>query len=226
MRVYVAGKGAFAAEVFSLASRLGHEVVGVSAPPLRGGGQLPDRLRAAAEREGVPWLPAGQLRADLLPDGTDLIIAAHSHDFIGRATLARSRLGGVGYHPSLLPRHRGRDAIRWTIHMGDPVAGGSVYWLSNRVDGGDIAAQDFAFVSPDETPDSLWRGKLFPMGLKLFEQVLEDLKAGVIRRQPQDEAHATWEPSWSRAPLHRPELLLLGSAPEGFTYSQRAARSG
>jgi methionyl-tRNA formyltransferase len=110
--------------------------------------------------------------------------------------------------------------------MGDPVAGGSVYWLSNRVDGGDIAAQDFAFVSPDETPDSLWRGKLFPMGLKLFEQVLEDLKAGVIRRQPQDEAYATWEPSWSRAPLHRPELLLLGSAPEGFTYSQRAARSG
>jgi methionyl-tRNA formyltransferase len=56
--------------------------------------------------------------------------------------------------------------------------------------------------------------------------VLEDLKGGVIRRQPQDEAHATWEPSWSRAPLHRPELLLLGSAPEGFTYSQRAARLG
>lgn len=225
MRIYIAGKGAFAAEVYGLARRLGHEVVGVSAPPLRGDGQLADRLRNAAERDDVPWLPAGQLRADLLPEGIDLIIAAHSHDFIGRTTRMKARLGGIGYHPSLLPLHRGRDAIRWTVHMRDPVAGGSVYWLSDRVDGGDIAAQDFAFVAQDETPDTLWRGKLFPMGLRLFEAVLTDLQAGVIRRQPQDEAYATWEPSWGRAPLVRPDLALLGRAPEGFTFSQRAARA-
>ena len=226
MRLYIAGKGAFAAEVYGLARRLGHEVAGVSAPPLRGNAQLPDRLRAAAERDAVPWLPAGQLRADLLPADVDLIIAAHSHDFIGRTTRMKARLGGIGYHPSLLPRHRGRDAIRWTIHMGDAVAGGSVYWLSERVDGGDIAAQDFCFVGRDETPDTLWRGKLFPMGLRLFEAVLSDLQGGVIRREPQDEAFASWEPSWGRAPLVRPDLTLLGRTPKGFTFSQRAARAG
>ena len=43
--------------------------------------------------------------------------AAHSHDFIGRKTRALSRLGALGYHPSLLPLHRGRDAIRWAVHM-------------------------------------------------------------------------------------------------------------
>lgn len=226
MRVYIAGKGAFAASVYALARELGHDIAGVSAPPLRGNGVLPDRLRTAAERDDVPWLPAGQLRAELLPADVDLIIAAHSHDFIGRATLNRARLGGIGYHPSLLPRHRGRDAIRWTIHLGEAVAGGSVYWLSDRVDGGDIAAQDFCFVGNEETPDTLWRGKLFPMGLGLFRSVLTDLAAGLIRRQPQDEAYATWEPSWGRRPLHRPDLMLLGSAPEGFTFSQRAARAG
>lgn len=225
MRLYIAGKGEFGAAVFRLAASLGHEIAGVSAPPLRGGGELPDRLRNEAEKAGVPWLAAGLLQAPLLPPDVDLIIAAHSHDFIGRATRMRARLGGIGYHPSLLPRHRGRDAIRWTIHMGDAIAGGSVYWLSDKVDGGDIAAQDFVFVSPGETPDTLWRKKLFPLGVKLFEAALTDLSAGVIRRQPQGEEFATWEPSWGRPPLNRPDLVMIAGGPDGFSYSQRAARA-
>jgi len=52
----------------------------------------------------------------------------------------------------------------------------------------------------------------------LFSRVLDDLAvaagAGCLEDAigwgtPQDEALATWEPSWSRAPLHRPDLLLL-----------------
>jgi len=76
-----------------------------------------------------------------LPGGVDLILYAHSHDFIGAATRGKTRLGAMGYHPSLLPLHRGRDAVCWTLRMGDKVAGGSVYWLTDVVDGGPIAAQ-------------------------------------------------------------------------------------
>lgn len=225
MRLYIAGKGAFGASVFDLALRLGHEIAGVSAPAENSRRDGPDRLMFAADRKGVPWLEAGRLRAEFMPAGVDLILAAHSHDFIGRATRMKARLGGIGFHPSLLPRHRGRDAIRWTIHMRDAIAGGSVYWLSERVDGGDIAAQDFVFVDPDETVESLWRAKLAPLGVRLFETVLNDLGAGVIRRQKQDEAVATWEPSWERQPLQRPDLLLLGAAPEGMVVEERAGRA-
>ena len=225
MKIYLAGQRAFGADVFRLIRGLGHEIVGVSAPAFASDGAKPDRLRGQAELHGIPWLEAGRLNADTFPAGVDLIVAAHSHDFIGLKTRMRARLGGIGYHPSLLPRHRGRDAVRWTLHMRDPIAGGTVYWLSEKTDGGDIAAQDYCFVSPKETVESLWRDKLAPMGLRLFEAVLKDLSAGIMRRQPQDETFATWEPSWGRPPLMRPDLELIGHAPAGFRVERTAARS-
>lgn len=222
LRLFVAGQKAFGAAVFEKARELGHEVVGVSAPPMSDDGKRSDRLRFAAERAGVPWMPAGTLNADTLPGGVDLILAAHSHDFIGRRTRNRARLGGVGYHPSLLPLHRGRDAVRWALHMGDRVTGGTVYWLSDNVDCGDIAAQAHAFIRPGDTAEALWRRELFPLGVRLFAQVLGDLASGRLVAVPQKRfGPGSWEPSFERPPLYRPDLLQIGGAGagglEGFT---------
>jgi methionyl-tRNA formyltransferase len=205
MRIFIAGQKAFGVEVYKLCVARGHEIAGVSAPRLAGDGDKPDRLRAAAEKDGVPWIEAGKLNADSLPDGVDLICAAHSHDFTGRKTRERARLGAIGYHPSLLPLHRGRDAIVWTLHMGEKVTGGTIYWMNDIMDGGDIAAQEHIFVPPGATAGDLWREQLFPLGLKLYERVLEDLERGIIVRQPQNHDLATWEPSWDRPPLKRPD---------------------
>ena len=216
MRIYLAGQKAFGAAAFAAIRKAGHEIVQVSAPALRDNGQLPDRLRDAAERACAPWLEAGRLRADLMPGGVDLIVCAHSHDFIGRKTRMKTRLGAIGYHPSLLPRHRGRDAVRWTVHMRDPIAGGSVYWLSDAMDGGPVATQEHVFVAPDDTAESLWREKLAPLGTRLLMRVIGDLERGLILARPQNEAYATWEPSWSRAPAVRPDLDLIGALPAGY----------
>ena len=156
-----------------------------------------------------------------MPEGVDLIVCAHSHDFVGRKTRLKARLGAIGYHPSLLPRHRGRDAVRWALDMGDPVTGGIVYWLNETIDGGPIAAQEHVFAAPGETQEALWRDKLAQLGVKLTLAVLEDLSAGRIVARRQDEACATWEPSWERPPLARPDLDLIGSLPAGFRLEGR-----
>ena len=121
--------------------------------------------------------------------------------------LAATRLGGLSYHPSLLPIHRGRDAVAWTIRDRDRIAGGTVYWLDERIDAGPIAAQDWCFVRPDDTPSTLWRRELFPLGLRLIDQALGDLLTGRSQRRPQDEDLATWEPA-----LIRPALAARGAA--------------
>jgi methionyl-tRNA formyltransferase len=131
-----------------------------------------------------------------VPDGLDLILCAHAHVFVTASARQKARLGALGYHPSLLPRHRGRDAIVWTLHMGDLVAGGSAYWLDDGADTGDIAAQDWCWVKPCDTPDGLWRRELGPIGLRLLGDVLKRLDAGEVPRRPQDEAVATWEPAY------------------------------
>lgn len=214
MRLFIAGQKAFGAAVLEVALRTGHQVVGVSSP-LYGtatdttGAPLPDRLRAAADAAGVPWMPAGTLTAETLPQGVDLILAAHSHDFLGRRTRLRAELGAIGYHPSLLPLHRGRDAIRWALHMGDRVTGGSLYRLTDNIDAGPVIAQEHVFVRPGDTAEELWRRDLFPLGVRLFARVLQD-GWSVEDEVPQDEDLATWEPSWERAPLRRPDLFMLG----------------
>ena len=192
MRIFLIGQKWLGTEVLELVSRRGHEVVGCCAPEA-------DRLAKAA---GDLVVAPTQLTPDALPDGLDLIVCAHAHIFVKAALRERARLGAIGYHPSLLPRHRGRDAVVWTIKMGDPIAGGSIYWLDDGADTGPIAAQEHCFVHPGDTADTLWRRALGPLGLQLFDQVLADLEQGRVVRQPQDEAAATWEPSY-RAPAFK-----------------------
>ncbi|WP_372422079.1 formyltransferase family protein [Salinarimonas chemoclinalis] len=202
MKVVLAGQKWFGTEVFRALNPI-VDIVLVSAP-------LGDRLMHEADLAGVETLAAGSLTSQTMPDDVDLIVAAHSHDFISERTRLRARYGAIGYHPSLLPIHRGRDAVEWTIRMRDRVAGGSVYRLNNRVDGGPILAQEHVLVQPGDTAFELWKRDLGPMGVRLLADVTKRiLEHGYIGGVDQDEALATWEPSIGRAPLHRPDLFLL-----------------
>jgi methionyl-tRNA formyltransferase len=123
-------------------------------------------------------------------------VTAHSHARIGNEALAKARLGGIGYHPSLLPRHRGIAAVEWTIREGDPIAGGTVYHLADRMDAGAIAAQEWCFVKKGETARELWERALAPLGLRLLGEVIEHAKNHKsLPAKPQDEQFATLAPN-------------------------------
>jgi methionyl-tRNA formyltransferase len=146
---------------------------------------------------------------DAIADGSDLILAAHTHARVSDDALARARLGGIGYHPSLLPRHRGIAAVEWTILEGDPVAGGSIYHLSHGWDAGAIAAQDWCFVEKGETARELWERALAPMGLALLAKVVQFARTeGYLPAEQQDARFAT------KAPMIRKSVVLTeeGSA--------------
>jgi methionyl-tRNA formyltransferase len=137
--------------------------------------------------------------AEIAP-GSDLIVTAHSHARITREALAVARLGGIGYHPSLLPRHRGIAAVEWTIKEGDPIAGGTIYHLADRMDAGAIAAQEWVFVKKGETARELWERALAPLGQKLLAEVIDYARVHKsLPARPQDEQFATLAPSLSDA---------------------------
>lgn len=211
MKIFLCGQKYFGWLTFNILREMRHDIVGVSAPVENDRGE-PDRLYKAAIARDVPRvLAGGSLTVDTLPNDVDLIVAAHSYDYVGMKTLRKSKLGGIGYHPSLLPLHRGRDAVRWTIRMGDRITGGTVYWLDKNVDGGPIAAQDWCLVPPGWDATRLWRERLQPMGIRLFAQTIEDISKGKIIAIPQDNECATWEPSMDRPPIFRPDLDQLGA---------------
>ncbi|MCX5141182.1 MULTISPECIES: formyltransferase family protein [unclassified Streptomyces] len=218
MNIFVSGRGAFAVQVAEALQEGGHSLSGVAAPRMRKGHSTEsnplswDRLRSWALPRNIPWTDADALRSMHVPKDVDIIVAAHSHAFIGRHTRARAAVATIGYHPSLLPLHRGRDAIRWTIRDGDKATGGTVYHLTERTDGGPIAAQEHVLVPPGSTAQSLWREHLAPLGVRLLLKVVNDLAKGRRVEVPQDERLATWEPAMDAAPLFKPELTALPGA--------------
>jgi methionyl-tRNA formyltransferase len=158
-----------------------------------------DRLAATAKAAGIEVVvqadPKLVVGSEVAPN-TDLIVTAHSHARIGRDALAAAKLGGIGYHPSLLPRHRGLAAIEWTIKEGDPIAGGTVYHLAERMDAGAIAAQEWCFVKKGETARELWERALAPLGQKLLAEVIDYAKTHKsLPAKPQDEQFATKAPA-------------------------------
>jgi methionyl-tRNA formyltransferase len=155
-----------------------------------------DRLATLAKEYGIP--------AHALEDcpSADLAVAAHLHRFMPGHIRARFRLGVLAYHPSLLPAHRGRDAVRWVIHMRERVTGGTVYWMDDGADTGPLEAQDFCHILPGETPAELWRRALAPLGLRLLTETVARLASGEAPRMfPQDERLATFEPSFTARKL-------------------------
>src|SRR6516225_6338644 len=158
-----------------------------------------DRLAAAAHNFGIEVVvqanPKLVVASEIAPN-TDLIVTAHSHARVAKEALAAAKLGGIGYHPSLLPRHRGIAAVEWTIKEGDPIAGGTVYHLADRMDAGPIATQDWCFVKKGETARELWERALAPLGLRLLGEVIDDAKTlGSLPAKPLDEQFATKAPS-------------------------------
>ena len=158
-----------------------------------------DRLAAAASAAGIEVVVQADpklVKAPEIAPETDLIVTAHSHARISKQALAAAKLGGIGYHPSLLPRHRGIAAVEWTIKEGDPIAGGTVYHLADRMDAGAIAVQDWCFVKKGETARELWERVLAPLGQRLLAEMIDYAKKhGSLPATPQDEQFATKAPS-------------------------------
>lgn len=212
MKVLICGQNRFGCNVAELISSRPDWIIAAVSCPVRT--ENLDKLHIFALNRDLPIIPSGCLDADTVDrvcgGSVDLIVAAHCHDYIGRKTRHRASIGTLGYHPSLLPRHRGRSAIEWAIRFREPTTGGSVYWLNDTVDGGPIAVQQHVAIRPDDTPRELWSRDLAPLGLRLFAEVFDALDSGHRPAVPQDHTLATWEPAVTGVPaLHRPDLDLL-----------------
>ena len=195
MRITLVGSRHFGVTTLNMLRQHGADVVRVVVADAE------DRLAAAARTAGIEVIVQADPRlvvAAEIGGGTDLIVTAHSHARIGKDALAAARLGGIGYHPSLLPRHRGMAAVEWTIREGDPIAGGTVYHLADRMDAGAIAAQEWCFVRKGETARELWERALAPLGQKLLGEVIDYAKTHkALPATPQDEQFATSAPKLS-----------------------------
>jgi methionyl-tRNA formyltransferase len=105
--------------------------------------------------------------------------------------MATAKCGVIGYHPTPLPRMRGRAAIPWTILLDEKITGSTLFWIDDGIDSGPILAQRFYHVAPNETAETLYARHM--LALKdLMEEAIATLQTGAAPRRPQDERYTTW----------------------------------
>jgi methionyl-tRNA formyltransferase len=232
VRVALIGQAAFGESVFNALRDAGEEVVAVSS--VRGPAERPDPLYAAAKAAGVPVFSTGKLKQPEVLERysatqPDLCVMAFVTHILPDAVLRSPKHGTIEYHPSLLPRHRGRSAIHWAIRMRDETTGLTVFWVDQGIDTGPILLQRECPIGPDDTVGSLYFDRLYPMGVDALVDAVRMVREGGAPREPQDEARATYEPpaedansgiDWSR-PAEEVYALIRGSNPQPGAHAMR-----
>ena len=225
MRIALIGQAAFGEAVFNALREAGEQIVAVSS--VEGTPERPDPLWAAATAAGLPVFPTGKLKKKAVLDEysatpPNLCVMAFVNHILPESVLFAPTHGSIQYHPSLLPRHRGRSAINWAIRMGDPVTGVTIFWTDKGIDTGPILLQRECLISPDDTVGSLYFDRMFPMGVEMLTESVRLVREGTAPRLEQDESQQTYESpaddansaiTWFR-PAREVYDLIRGSNPQ------------
>lgn len=224
MKISLIGQEAFGERVFAALRAAGEDVVAVSS--VTGTAERPDPLWAAAQAAGVPLFPTVQLKkpdviAALAATEPDLGVMAFVTHILPQRVLELPRLGTVQYHPSLLPRHRGINAMHWAIRAGETRTGLTMFWVDAGIDTGPVLLQREVEIGPDDTVGSLYFDRLFGAGVEALVDAVRLVREGRAPKLAQDEAEATYEPpaddansgiAWMR-PAGEIYNLIRGSNP-------------
>jgi len=123
----------------------------------------------------------------------DAICVACFSLVIPRALLDIPRLGVLNVHPSLLPDNRGPEPLFWTFRLGQERTGVTIHVMDERLDSGDILAQESLAV-PDEMTYAELEAQTAELGGRLLVQAARELAQGQAVRRAQDESQSTYYP--------------------------------
>lgn len=153
---------------------------------------LPElRQRLGSHRVSVlPDVSEAWVR-EVAPEGVDLLVSWFWTKRLEPAVLRVAKLGSVGVHPSLLPRHRGPDPVFHAIDAGDSITGVSAHMLAAEYDVGDVYAHRTLDIDSDWDGWTLAQALDVP-SLALLRELCGRFASGDTPvARPQDERLAT-----------------------------------
>ncbi len=89
-----------------------------------------------------------------------------------------ARLGGINYHPSLLPKYRGGTAMNWAVINGETETGVTIHQIDEGIDSGPMPLQEKVTIDPDDTVKSLYFKKLYPLGVRMVGKAVRLIREG------------------------------------------------
>jgi methionyl-tRNA formyltransferase len=237
MKIALFGQAAFGRDVLLRLIEAGHDIVGVYAPPE---GRRPDPLADEAAERGLSLFRHRRFRrkGEAIPDlvaehralAADLNVLAFVTVILPPEIVDGPPQASLCFHPSLLPRFRGGNALAWQIIDGERETGVSVFRPDAGVDTGPIVVQRGGVeIRDDDTAASLYFDRLYPLGVDAIVDAVACVADGSARYTPQDESRATHQGlvddaaariDWSRDAV-RIDRLIRGCDPQPGALAQR-----
>jgi methionyl-tRNA formyltransferase len=189
------GGGQMAVDCLRILTEMPHEVVSLAITEpsaISPGNALPLYCR----KQGIPCLETERINSSDVIDrlstiGPDIIFNINSFQIVRPRLLSVPKEGIVNFHNGPLPRYGGVNVCSWAIINGEKHHGVTWHYLDEGIDTGDIIAQRFFEIAPDETAITLII-KCINIGTALFREVLPRLIDGSVTVQRQDRSKATY----------------------------------
>jgi len=196
MRIVFFGSAELAVpSLAALQDEAGLEVLGVVTQPDRPAGRkrkltaCPVKTAATAMELEVctpEAVGSDEMVAQLKVWKPELLVVVAYGQYIPNRILEVAPLRAINVHPSLLPKYRGAAPIQWALLNGDERTGVSIIDVAERMDAGDILAQEVLPIEAGDTAASL-HDRCALVGADLLVQTIASLRAGTVERQPQNE---------------------------------------
>jgi methionyl-tRNA formyltransferase len=179
----------------------GAEVVGVFTQPDRPKGRgnklAMSPVKETAVKAGIPVFQPERIRKtgvdDLRNLQPDLCVTAAFGQILSQEILDIPPMGNINVHASLLPKHRGSAPIAHAIMAGDRKAGVTTMMMDAGIDTGDMLLKAETEIGEGETCGELTE-RLSRIGAELLVRTIEAMRAGTLKRIPQNEAEMTYDP--------------------------------
>ena len=178
----------------------------ISKPKPKGRGmkmQLPAIAEWAKRRDIAILMPDDPNADEFIRTLSDLspdvyVLSAYGH-ILSRRLLDIARLGGINVHPSLLPRYRGAAPIQRAIMAGEEKTGVTLFFMDEKIDHGDMIAQQWIPIEKDDTYGSLAM-KLAHLGAGMIVDALQQVESGEYNAVMQ-EGEASYAPKLKKEEL-------------------------
>lgn len=200
MKIIFAGTPEFAVPSLQMLLDSEHEVCAVYTQPDRPSGRgrklHPSAVKALALSVDIPVFQPLTFKTDdellqLQAFNADLMVVVAYGMILPQTVLDTPRLGCLNVHGSLLPRWRGAAPIQRALMAGDEKTGVTIMQIVRKLDAGDMLLKEECVIGPEDTANDL-HDRLASLGAIGLGKVLEQIKAGALHPQKQDEAQVTY----------------------------------
>lgn len=121
----------------------------------------------------------------------DYIFVVGLSQLVSKELINSAKIGVIGYHPTNLPKHRGRAPIVWQILLGVKKTKCSLFFINEGVDSGEIIGQEeYIIEDTDYAMDVIFKSRKALM--KLARRVLPKMLDNTLETKAQNEEEATY----------------------------------